>query len=103
MSVLSDKNVNLTPSQNFILLWNQNFGHRKMQFIQHMFHYVHPFVSPKFTRAEEYEIPKFETCEYVNSCRHLQKGSAPISKPETDGAFKDSNTRPGACASIDHL
>ena len=67
MSVLSDENNFFTPSQKFLLLWQHNFGHRNMQFIQHMFLRVHPFPSPKLTGSAKYKIPKFETCEYVKA------------------------------------
>ena len=55
MSVLSNENTNLNPSQTFLLLWYQTFGHRNMHSIQHMFCNVRPFSSPNFTGAAKIE------------------------------------------------
>ena len=51
LSVLYGENIILTPYPKLVLLWHQNFGHRNMQSIQHLFFHVHPFTSFKITGA----------------------------------------------------
>ena len=54
MSVLSEKNTNLTPSPKLLLLCHKKFGDRNMQSTQQMFCHFHTFNCPKFTGSAKY-------------------------------------------------
>ena len=58
--------------------------------------FIHSLL-PTLQELEKCEIPKSETCEYAKAHIHPTKGSAPTSKPDTDGILKASYTCPGAC------
>lgn len=103
LSITSEANQNLTPSQRNLLHWHYRFGHRNFQAIQRMFRQA-PFVGKSaFDAASKCLIPTCEICEYAKAHRKSTKGSIHKPNSSSDGNLSDGHLRPGASVSVDHF
>ena len=68
LSILSEDNQNLTPSQKTLLSWHYRFGHKHMAFIQRIFRRLPSvFRGAAFTSASRCIIPQCTICHYAKA------------------------------------
>jgi hypothetical protein len=102
LCITDDANQNLTPSQKLLLSWHYRFGHRNLQFVQHLLR-LPVFNSAKFLGAAKADLPKCAICEYAKGHARSTSGNQQSTNPVTDGTLKDGNLRPGNRVSADHF
>jgi Integrase core domain. len=102
LCITEDANQNLTSSQKLLLTWHYRFGHRNLPFVQHLLR-LPVFGSDKFLAAAKAELPKCAICEYAKGHLRSTVGNCQTTNPDTDGALKEGQLRPGAKVSADHF
>ena len=102
MSIMSEENQNLTPSQRLLLHWHYRFGHRGFQLCQFILS-LPPFGSERFKGTRSCIAPKCEICQKAHGHRSPTKGSVQKINDSTAGALKDGNLNAGDRVSVDHF
>ena len=102
LTMLSEENQNLTPSQKLLLEWHFRFGHKSMQSIQRYFRNV-PFVGDRFKAAGKCICPRCATYEFAKGHRQPTKGNAVTINKNTNGSLRSEAMRAGQAISVDHF
>ena len=66
--VLSDTNLNISPTRKLLLHWHCRVGRKSLSRIQALFRSVH-FLSDKFLADSRCELPLYKTCQYAKAHR----------------------------------
>ena len=102
LSLSSEENQNLTPSQRLLLLWHAKFGHKHFSAIQRIFR-LKPFLTEKFLQASRCPPPKCKVCQYAKGHRKPTSGNLKKVNKLTDGSLKVNDLRAGSSISVDHF
>jgi hypothetical protein len=102
LSITSESNQNLSPSQRLLLIWHNRFGHKGFQSVQKIFRSI-PFSTEKYLSASRCPLPRCEVCQFAKGHRSPTHGKSQSTNPTTDGALKVNDIRPGSKVSVDHF
>jgi hypothetical protein len=74
VSVLDDKNTNLSPGKKLLLEWHYRFGHLNFARVKHLLCHV-PFVAQRFAATVKYDAPKCHVCQLAKQTRRSKQST----------------------------
>jgi hypothetical protein len=99
VSVVDDKNTNLSPGKKLLLEWHYRFGHLNFSRFKHLLCHV-PLVAQQFYAVVEDDAPK---CQLAKQTRRSKQSTLHKAVTERDGSLKDGHLISGARVSVDHF
>jgi Reverse transcriptase (RNA-dependent DNA polymerase) len=113
LTVVDDRNVNLTPSQKDLLRWHYKLGHFNMSWIQDLMRVPHgregdrvnqePIIRSEVPKTSSCPAPLCAACRFAKATRRPTETTTIEKDPEADGTLKTNNLKPGQMVSTDQF